>query len=177
MVAYRIALLSQRGGIWIDSTVFLTQQIPDDIFDTQIYNVKNISPDFDASNIVVDSTKWQSYFLAARPKSVTYTFLYNCLCSYLIHYDNLVDYFLVFYLAKYARDYIPAARMEYNLVPSNNYECELLSDLLKKGIEYSEKDFRSLFENETFVFKLSWKDSYPEYSKSGMPTLATVLFE
>ncbi len=82
--------------------------------------------------MVIDSTLWMSYLLGGHRGCVTYAFMRDCLIKYWKHYNTCVDYFLVYYIAKIARDNVPACKQEFESVPSNNYLCEMLSDAMEQ---------------------------------------------
>lgn len=170
----RITLLAERGGVWIDPTCYVTKSIPDEVFKLPVYHVKNILT-FNRRNVVVDATQWQSYFLAGKPGSVTYSFLRDCFVQYWRKYNTCIDYFLLFYIAKFARDNIPACRAEYDLVPTNNTLCEILNDYLSCGLSYTDSDIEKYLHGDTWLYKLTWKHPYPMVSETGSDTFASYL--
>lgn len=172
----RVALLRQNGGLWVDGTVLTLKPIPDEVFQTPIFNIKNIDKDFDGYNRVADADKYQCYFISSQPNSLTYSFLDDCFSKYWSKYDTLVDYFLISYLAKIAREDIAGCAFEYSLIPDNNYLCEILHDYLMRGEEFDPNILKSFFESDTWLYKLTWKSVYPLVSVSGKPTLASVMF-
>lgn len=167
----RANLLAQRGGLWIDSTVLLLRRIPEEIFTLPTYSVKNISTKFKGYGLVCDADKWQCYFIESCSESATYSFISKCLNKYWIKYDTLIDYFLISYIAKIAREMIPKASEEYSFIPSNNFKCELLSDYLSCGGIDSQDCREYFFKNDTWLYKLSWKSNYPNSSAKGKTIL------
>lgn len=173
----RSALLAQHGGLWVDTSVYLSQPIPESVFSSPIYNVKNILPNRTREAVACDFTKWQAYFIASQPKSITYSFITDCFLKYWRHYDTLIDYFLFSYLAKIARDDLPGGRAEFNMIPDNNPECEWLCDYLMDGSPYSARTYNQIRDGDTFVYKLSTKCDFPTRTKEDMPTMASFLFD
>lgn len=172
----RTRLLMENGGMWVDSTILLTKAIPDYVFERPIFNVKGLNSDFRYSNVVVDSTCYQNYLLAAHPHSATYSFINDCLMKYWDTYDTLIEYFLMFYIAKLARDLVPEAAKEYDAIPDNNYDCEILGDYLLDGEPCTDDAVSHFFaSNQTWAYKLSWKSQYPLRTSDGEPTLAAAL--
>lgn len=167
----RAYLLSHYGGLWIDSTVLLSANISEDVFSCPIYNVKNLDDSFWAKELSVDSTKWQSYFIASMPNSVTYSFIYKALLFYWERMETNIDYFLVFYLAKISRELLYAGNIEYEAIPTNNVKCELLDPLLLDAHELTYSDIRFISDCDTYVYKLSWKYEYPLKTKDNKKTL------
>lgn len=173
----RCALLADQGGLWVDATGYITRPIPDEAFDRPIYSVKGISSDFLHHNVVVDTDAWMSYLLGGQRGSVTYAFIRDCLAKYWEHYDTCVDYFLMFYIAKIAREQVPACRQEYEAIPDNNHLCEVLSDRMERGVPYTRSEYDRFLTADTWFYKLSWRAHYPLKTEDGRPTLGAVVIE
>lgn len=171
----RTALLSENGGLWVDASVYIVRDIPEEVFYLPIYNIKGIKANEVRDAVSCDGTMWQAYFIASKPHSITYDFIYSCFMKYWDSYDTLIDYFLMSYLAKIAREDISGAREEYELIPNNNYDCEQLSDYLMKPIPFRIEDYEKIMESETFAYKLTWKGEYPRKTNNGVRTMADVL--
>ena len=157
----RCALLASRGGLWVDSTLLVTSSIPDCVFSNDTWCIKGLNPESEGSGFVPYFSEWQSYFVASQPSSVTYQFLYESLVYYWKRMNTNIDYFLLFYLSKIAREMIPAASEEYAKIPENNVNCEMLAPRFYDSTPVTEEDVRSFFENSgTYVYKLSWRAKY-----------------
>lgn len=74
--------------------LYVARSIPNDVFSVPIYNVKSIKPNYYRDAVACDSTKWEAYFIASWPGSVTYSFIFDCFIKYWDRYDILIDYFL-----------------------------------------------------------------------------------
>ena len=155
----RFALLREYGGLWVDSTVFINKDIDDTIFDLAFWNVKGLDRRFKYCTTIIGARDWQSYALASQPNSLFSRMVFDLLIKYTEKYDSILEYFFVFYLAKFARESVPIIRNEYHLIPENNTRCELLQTyLLDKSI-----DICDIRENDTWLYKLSrhiWNDEY-----------------
>lgn len=173
----RTVLLAKHGGLWIDATGLITRPIPNEAFDSAIYNVKDICPDFLHKNVVIDSTKWMNYLLGGQPGAVTYQFIRDCLFQYWKHYDDCIDYFLMFYIAKIGREQVPACKMEYNAVPTNNYLCEILNDAMERDMPSTQTHANKYLNSNTWFYKLSWRTPYPLETPNHCPTLSHFIFK
>lgn len=173
----RAALLAQHGGLWVDTSMYITQTIPEEVFTAPIYNVKGIQPNRTREAVVCDFTKWQAYFIASQPGSVTYSFITDCFLKYWDHYDTLIDYFLFSYLAKIAREDLPGGKAEYAAVPENNSACEWLCEYLMDGYPYNEQIYDDMLHSSTFAYKLSNKCTFPLQTAEGAPTMAARLLD
>lgn len=168
----RVNLLNQHGGLWVDATIFACKDIPDIVFSLPVYNVKNIDDSYPLSGRVADASAWQIYFIASQPHSVTYSFISECLTSYWQEFDTPIDYYLTYYLAKIAREQLTEAKREYDQVPPNNKQVELLEPHLLNQQFMQDFSYSSFFNDSTFVYKLSWRKHYPEKTPLGVPSLA-----
>ena len=173
----RAGLLATHGGLWVDASMLVTRPIPQDVFDLPIYNVKGILPNRYRDAVACDSTGWEAYFIASQPGSVTYSFIYDCLVDYWRTYDTLIDYFLLSYLAKAARELLPGGMEEYGRIPGNNRLCEQLSDYLMDPLPFDEHARSRFFDSDTFLYKLTWKAPYPRRTADGSPTMAGWLLD
>lgn len=144
----RSALLTEHGGIWIDSTMLLTRtlEIPQcpffsikrDIHDTQFY-----------------SYQWTAFFLAGIKDNVVCSFLKDFLFEYHKKETNLIDYYLIDYIIAVGYRNIPEIKRQIDMVPfTNKYVLDLYPLL---GMAYNEDEFKRLT-METGMFKLNWKE-------------------
>ncbi|MFT8638488.1 capsular polysaccharide synthesis protein [Bifidobacterium sp.] len=173
----RTSLIHQKGGLWIDATMLLLRDIPDEVFSLPIYNVKGLNPNFTGFRRVPDADLYQCYFIAGHKDSVTYSFINQCLLKYWSRYDTLIDYFLISYLFKIARESIPPCSYEFELLPNNNQNCELLNELLSKQSQDGNQDCKNLLSSETWLYKLTWKKGYPLYDSNGEATPTNTVFQ
>lgn len=157
----RCALLASHGGLWVDSTLLVTSAIPDCVFSNDTWCIKGLNPESEGAGFVPYFSEWQSYFIASQPSSVTYQFLYEALVYYWKKMDTNIDYFLLFYMSKIAREVIPAASEEYAKIPENNANCEMLAPQLFDPSPVALDDVKSFFgDSDTYVYKLSWRAKY-----------------
>ena len=161
----RCAVLSSWGGLWVDSTLLITAPIPDSVFSSDIWCVKGLNAESEGAWFVPYFSEWQSYFIASKPHSVTYRYLYDALIYYWNNMDANIDYFLVFYIAKIARETIPFAKEEYESVPNNNENCEMLAPKMLDSRRVKAEKVKQFFKDtSTYVYKLSWRARYKSRS-------------
>lgn len=168
----RVNLLNQKGGLWVDATIFACRNIPESVFSLPIYNVKDIDDSYPMARRVADAEKWQIYFIAAQKGSLTYAFIAECLTKYWNKYDSAIDYYLTYYLAKLAREELTTARKEYDQVPCNNRFVELMDSELLNCDKHKNTIVPGFLNSSTFVYKLSWRETYPEKNSYGQESFA-----
>lgn len=98
----RAALLSEKGGIWMDATVYCTaKKVPDYIEKTALFAYKDIKlPLYKKSNVAASS-----WLISSESKNSIMTATYDLLKEYWQNEDSLCDYFLFHLFFKLATDY------------------------------------------------------------------------
>ena len=93
----RLALLSEYGGIWIDSTVFFTtpqnvlmEEKMKKIINSDFFIFRSLPP----SNSC-NCSKISSWFIVSKKKSPIVTTAYNILLKYWEKENSLIDYYLL----------------------------------------------------------------------------------
>lgn len=83
----RTCLLIQRGGIWIDATVLLTEDLPEYIAEAELFVFQNdLKIDLDGLNMA-------SYFISAKPNNIILKETLSALIQYWKENNFLVNYF------------------------------------------------------------------------------------
>lgn len=155
----RNALLYQNGGIWIDATIYLT----DDLHIEQLpfFSIKRNESWY---YINVSQFRWTAYFIAGVKGNPLNRFVYDGLISYHKQKDIILDYFLVDYIICLGYENIPAIKKMIDCVPyTNGAVSQLYAYLTQK---HNSHDIMELLHN-TYIHKLSYKrlnDTYPKGS-------------
>lgn len=146
----RFALLSQNGGAWMDATIFCSEAINPDLFNCELYSIKNSN--YDKFNIA--RRKWTAYFWFAKQNSYFTRRVFQFFCNYWEKYDTLIDYFLVDHIIYFLYNNDPECKKMLDSIPVNNPNVSFLQDQLSSI--YDTDKWNSLKEN-TYFFKLDWK--------------------
>ncbi len=107
----RISLLSEHGGIWLDSTVLLTDRLPEYITDSPFFVYKSIELDRSDTSQLVASSWLISSYTNQKISLLTRNLLYE----YWKKENKLDDYFLFHILFKYATE---NCQKEWKMVPT-----------------------------------------------------------
>lgn len=145
----RNALLSNYGGVWVDSTMYFTKNI--------FKEFKNV--EFNSNTFINDkgekTCKWNGFFMGGKPNSL-FSFITELLIDYNKEYDGLIDYFLIDLAIKIAYDNIDYCKKIIDLADINNND---IFEFIKKFNDvYDEKKYNALV-NDSF-FKLSYKGKF-----------------
>ena len=82
----RTCLLIRHGGIWIDATVLLTEELPDYITDADLFVFQNdLKIDLDGLNMA-------SYFIAAKPDNIILKQTLEALKYDVLRFNDMPDY-------------------------------------------------------------------------------------
>ena len=149
----RLSLLAKYGGAWIDATVFLSQPLPDVVFQNDFYSLRQYDPDATYPS----KSRWCTYFLAGNSAFPLFGFVRDCLTEYWKKNNSDIDYLLFDYVILLAYRRLPSVREAVDRLPDNNpYRMELMERI---SAPYSDKLFTLLSTSDTFASKLSWR--YP----------------
>lgn len=155
----RVNLLEQYGGLWLDSTVLVTEPLEnyknllDRYFFTQrFHKEKSIRNKFSehitfgrwAGNMQGSSVLKNPLFLFAKE-------LFN---DYWLDFDEMIDYFLIDFAMALAYENIPVVRKEIDDVPINNTGVFFIQNHL--NAPYAAYPFDKILQGN-FLHKLNWR--------------------
>lgn len=145
----RFGLLSKRGGIWLDATIYVSQPIT--LWSMSLYSIRHTTKD---PRYVLDGYRWSSFMLASIPHEVIPTFVYKALLAYFQENNALIDYFLTDYLIATIYLNNEYARKQIDSLPEDNSDClELLMNMSKP---YDKDRLETMLKARRF-HKLDWR--------------------
>ncbi|WP_348717358.1 capsular polysaccharide synthesis protein [uncultured Alistipes sp.] len=165
----RILLLKNHGGLWIDSTVFVTDEITVDR-GLDFYSVRQ-DP---ASIYYVSQYRWAVWLLGCSARCGSYMFgcLEELFRTYLSRKSVFVDFFLFDYFIAAMYEELPQVRGLIDRVPYNSTSCEELISLLNSP--YDENLMMSIT-NRSIFHKLTWKKDFDLRTDDGRETFFGVI--
>lgn len=145
----RFGLLSTRGGVWLDATIYVSQPIT--TWPLSLYSIRHGVAD---PRYVLDGYRWSAFMWAAVPNEVLTTFVYKALLAYYRENDALIDYFLVDYTIATIYLNNKYVRAQVDEFPKDNLDClELLMNLSKP---YDKNRLDEILKARRF-HKLDWR--------------------
>ncbi|MCL2066582.1 MAG: capsular polysaccharide synthesis protein [Treponema sp.] len=177
----RSALLYEYGGIWLDATVFVTQDI---CFDNLVFfTLKNIQNNNSISNIRwqgitndyfrinncsnASINRWSGFLLAGSKHSPLFAFMRNIFFSYWKEHNLIIDYLFIDYVIALSCDILPSIKEMIDSVPcSEGNKFDLENNL---NNTYSIENFNKYSKNN--FHKLSWKKKFNMFSEDNKLTL------
>lgn len=150
----RLSLLTTYGGIWIDATMFVTDDIKKQVGDFDFYTIKNVREKL----YCISEYRWSISFLKCNKDNDFIFQAYRLFCSYWSLYDRQFEYALLDYILAYLvenKGFQPLI----DSVPLNNprtYKNNLF-DML--GEKYEEKKCDEILKT-TWLHKLAHYKSF-----------------
>ena len=146
----RTYLLTQyNGGTWVDSTIFLTDKIPDDIMNSSFF-VFGKDPKTDRLE-----NKMSSFFIHTNGFSPTVTAMKDVFMQYWKDNDFLINYFLIEHLGSMLSEASTELKEEWDKKPY--YSAEDTGILQKILFEEYNQETLEQIKQKTNIHKLSYK--------------------
>jgi hypothetical protein len=158
----RTALLAERGGCWIDSTILMTSDILEEVFLFPFYSIK-----FENSGYYISENKWSNFFLASQEKSIVFSFVRDMFYEYLKKEERFIDYFMMDYFIYIGYQSLPNIRKLIDDVPYNNSKVHCLGKVVNHS--HAENEFKEIIK-DTYLHKLSWKNKCNNLTSSNKKT-------
>lgn len=167
----RNTILARYGGLWLDSTVWVSGAIPFQKLETL--------PIFTANNNELISGKsvrfwssydwnWSSWCLWSRnPGHPFFCFVSDMLIAIAMRENFWPDYVIQDYLFYYACRNIPGISEQMDMINLHNPNKDQLAFLMSK--EFDMEQYNKLTEIECF-FKLRYRTPWPTHTKDGKET-------
>ena len=161
----RFYLLFNFGGLWLDSTVVVSREIPEEIFAADYYTVRrNLTP----RNRNVAQDRWTNFLHAAKPGNFLCGFVLDFFLEYWRTEEILIDYFLIDYAIQAAYNNFSECKKILDSVPVVNYDLYKLENSL--NLEYRPELLENI-KNSTLFSKLSWRKPGKLKNVTGRETL------
>lgn len=143
----RFALLYTHGGAWIDSTVYVTKMIPEDVFSAPFYSipVQQQNP----------PRNWTAYFIAGAKGNPLFKCMYEALSKLVRLGKGVPEYFMIDVVLSEAYTHYPEFKRMVDSVPDNNLDRFKLSGQLQST------DEKPKLPADNYINKLTYKINYP----------------
>lgn len=162
----RYALTFTYGGMWIDSTVFLSDDFEFDFLDKKYYTQCFSSPDMCPHEACMG--KWCNFFFCGENDNVLFGYVYEALLLWWERHDKLLEYIIIDYMIRAGYFGVEKIKLLVDSVEANNENMWALSKKLND--EYEEKEYFEILNTSKF-FKLSFKADWKTVSENGKKTV------
>ena len=151
----RMQLLQRYGGLWVDSTVFVSAPIPREYLDMELYSIqmhgkaeRDVNPYYGGLT---------SFLLAGSTNCMLYDFCYRFFLEYQKKYGHLMDVHPINLCFRMAYDRVPEMREAIDAIGVNNTQVYTLFDYT--SAPYEEAQWKKLTDGQIF-HKLNWRKNY-----------------
>jgi hypothetical protein len=151
----RLELLSKYGGVWIDSTVLCTGEIPQYIIDSDFFVFRCLKPGRDGVAVPISS-----WYMEATTNNRIVIAVKELMYEYWKRNNTLIDYFLIHNFIQMALEKYPEEEKKMVKSP-NDIPHILLLDIFEPFNAQKYKVIKSM----TPIHKLAYKRSKEDMSK------------
>lgn len=148
----RAGLLSEYGGLWLDATIYLTDNIESDIAGRKFWT--NKMSDKEKYKSFVSKGQWSGFFMAGAKGNPLFVGLKNILFKYWETHNFLIDYLLIDYIISYLNHSSMQINQMLKDVPINNDGLYEFANNLFNA--YSDEKFEKI-KADSKVHKLTYK--------------------
>lgn len=149
----RLYLLSQHGGMWLDSTFFATCDISN-YFELPVWSIKR--PDYLHCSIACGDFANYSLYCDYEHRYV-FKVISDFVTRYWLTNNILVDYLTTDYMIRLVLNNYPEIKSLFDNIPSNNPQCDELCKILND--KFDQEKYNELIK-DTHLFKLTWKAKF-----------------
>ena len=167
----RCCLLYQYGGVWLDSTIFLSKKLPDAIFQTPFCSLRF---DYVGNFESISKGVWTTYFLASEKNGYLIGRVKEALVSYWEKHSDVIDYFLMDYIFLYYFESDPSAKKMILTQPVLGNKRFLLKEIMNEQLSPELKE--ALARDKAGIYKLSYKTHF-RTEAHGQPTVYSKILD
>lgn len=161
----RVCLLERYGGIWLDATMFCSKAVPNEYFEYPFFTCKSEL----RKGYYLSDFQWVTFCLAGWKHNVFYRFIKEAFEYYWRAQDTAIDYLFFDDIIYIAKETIPSIRTLMENVPLNNLHRDDLQAAMNAALPA--EMFWNVVKEDTVLYKLSWRETYPQKTQDGTPTV------
>ncbi len=149
----RLCLLEKYGGLWIDSTCYLTQEIPKYVTDSDFFILQTFKPNIMRELI---PTELSNFFIHAKKNNFIIRVIKNFHTEYWKYENKICDYFLWHKFCNLGVKHNNLFREQWLKIPiSNNINAKVLPLALQKRYN---KDLYDFLKNTHYLHKFTYRE-------------------
>lgn len=156
----RANLLADHGGLWLDATIYLTQDLPG--YNLPFFSLKQ---DFPNDKSTVNDWLWTGFFMGGIKGNLMHSYLRDFFHEYWKKENRLLEYLLIDYVMLTGYRNVPAIKRMVDAVP---YSCPNLYAINKMLYKPYNADYLKQVTTNTYAFKLNWKNVPQRFSHDSL---------
>ena len=161
----RVCLIEKYGGLWLDATIFCSEQLSNDYFTLPFFTLK--SPYRETRYI--SKYRWTTFCLGGWRHNQFFLFMKDALEEYWLKNDYAIDYLFFDYIISIARDNNVFIRDLMDAVAENTPHRDDLQAAMNAALPAEQ--FENVINKDTTLYKLSWRETYSELTADGKPSI------
>lgn len=161
----RFCLLSKYGGLWVDSTVYVSNYIPADYISSIYYTQKA----GDSKKYIHEPSRaqWCGFIIGGNRNNLLFSFVRDALFQYWKNHSIVIDYIFFDYIIKTAYENVPTVRAIMDAQePNNEHIWDMWQSINKK---FDPTQFEEICCNSIF-HKLTYKTKLLQHNEFGVQT-------
>lgn len=165
----RSVLLYERGGWWIDATVFVAKAMDREFIQQMQFFTQKFGLLENLPYPHIGKGRWSTYLLYSPKGFRLFKYLADCWTFYLERHDNLWDYYITDYIIAIAYDNLEDVRNLIDAVPRNNLHVGDLMGIY--GNQEYDSDWVKTLTDDTQFFKMTYKNELNRTTEEGKETV------
>lgn len=163
----RVCLLAQYGGLWLDSTIYCKEELPNQYFEKEFFTCKSNPSDIGC----VSRNEWTTFCLGGNKRCILFEVLKEFFFEYWKIEECAIDYLFFDDAIEIAREYLPEIDTLIKTVPNNNFDRDRL--IMRFADPWKEGCIDDLITGSTVLFKLGYREKHflNETTSKGEPTV------
>lgn len=157
----RFSLLQQYGGLWLDATIFVSQNLPESYFSCPLFTCKSNITD----SSYISQYRWTAFCFGGWQGNLVFAFIKSALEEYWKVHEVSIDYLLIDYVIDLAYNTVAYIRESLNSVPFNNLHRDDLQAAMNAALKWD--SFSDIIRPDTILYKLSWREQYSLTTSGG----------
>lgn len=149
----RVTALADRGGLWLDATIFVTDDFSY-AFNGPFWSIKKPG----ISHKFVPRGRWTIYAVGSEQNSIIFYLMKELFSQYWARYNVMIDYFLVDLFMDLLYENVEEVRLLIDGVKPNNSR---VLDMQGSMAEPWTPELVAALRKDTQLFKLTWKQQVP----------------
>lgn len=145
----RVFLIAKHGGLWLDSTIYVSQPIPSKCFDSYLFSLHTSYK----KTAFVQNDRIHCFVLGGTKNSPIFQYIREFLSAYWKDHDVIIDYYLLDYSIMLAYWNISWVK---NLIDDLEYTSEGLYDLVEILNRPYDQNIVNKILQENIFSKLVW---------------------
>lgn len=167
----RVSLLAERGGLWLDATMFCAADIPEEYFEMPVFTCKSETQDCG----YLSKMRWVTFVLGGYAGNMFYRYLKAAFEEYWSKEKAAIDYLFFDHIIELGWNEIPAVKVALESVPLNNVHRDDLQAAMNAAL--SADQFDDVLCEDTVLYKLSWRETYSPVTAEGEKSVYAAFLE